>query len=415
MPGGVVLLLGAGTSDRTAESMATTRADLQRRPGDPPRATFLELFFDLAFVVALTQLSHGLIQHLRWSGALQTLVLLLAVWFVWIGTAWITDRLDPQRPAVQLVVIATLVGSLAIAAAVPEAFGRRGLVFASAYVATEVGRNALLLLALRGNALQRDTLRPLFWTGVTAVPWIAGALAHGTTRAALWTLALTAGYMAFALGFPTPGLGRLPTPELPIMAEHLAERYRQFLIIALGELILVTGLAFSSSGFALDRTAAFLVSIVTTALLWRIYIYRAGQLLSAAIAAVAKPARLAESASYVHLIMVAGIVIAAVGAELVITHPLEHTQPAWVAVILGGPALFLAGRAAFEYAVFARVSRDRPIGLLALGALTPALLHVPPLIVALVAAAILTGIAVFDAARARARPPEPPSPPGRPS
>jgi low temperature requirement protein LtrA len=395
--------------------MATSRAgELLRRPGDPQRATYLELFFDLAFVVALFQLSRGLIQDLRWSGAFQTLVLLLAVWFVWFSTAWITDRLDPRRTAVQLVVIATLVGSLVMAATLPEAFGRRGLAFAGAYVAIQVGRSLFLALVFRGHELQRDTVRPLLWAGVSAAPWIAGALTHDTTRGVLWTVAISVDYAAFAVGFPAPRLGRIPTSESPIIAEHLAERYRQFFIIALGELILVTGLALSSSGLAADRSAAFVVSIATTVLMWRIYIYRAGELLSAAIAAVAKPGRLAESTSYAHLVMVAGIVVTAVGVELVIARPLGHTRPAWIAVILGGPALFLAGRAQFEYVVFARVSRDRPIGLLVLAALIPAMLLVPPLIAATAATAVLTGIAVCDAARARGRPPEPPSPPHGP-
>jgi low temperature requirement protein LtrA len=394
----------------------TGRAEeLLRRPEDPQRATFLELFFDLAFVFALFQLSRGLIQHLAWSGAFQTLVLLLAVWWVWSSTAGLTDRLDPRRPAVQLLVIATMVGSLVVTAALPEAFGPQGLVFAGAYVAIQIGRQLFVLIALRGHELQRTAGRVVFWYGMSAVPWIAGAVAHGTTRGALWTLAVALDYTAFALRWPAPGLGRAPESGLPVVAEYLAERYRQFFIIALGELILVTGLALSGTGFAADRTAAFVVSIATTVLLWRIYIYRAGELLSAAIAAAPEPARLAGSASYTHLVMVAGIVVTAVGAELVIAHPLGHTQPAWIAVILGGPALFLAGRAGFEYAIFGRVSRDRPIGVLVLAALTPAMLHVPPLLVAIAATAVLAGNAVADAARARGHPPEQPSPPGGPS
>jgi low temperature requirement protein LtrA len=357
--------------DRTGESMTTGGAGTPwRRAESPHRATFLELFFDLAFVVALTQLSQGPIQDLTWNGAFQTLVLLLTVWLAWLVTVWLTDLLDPQRQRVQVVVLATLVGSLVIAAALPEAFGGRGLFFACAFVAMQIGRH-LLVFALLGSELRHHVLRPLFWSGVSAVPWIAGALAHGTARGVLWALAVAVEYTALSTGYPTPGLGRLSISESPVLAEHLAERYRQFLIIALGELILLTGLAFGSSDFALDRSAAFAVSIATTVLLWRIYIYRAGELLSAAIAAASKPGRLAESTSYAHLIMVAGTVVTALGAELVITHPRGHSQPAWVTVILGGPALFLAGRAIFEYTVFARVSPDRLIGLLMLAALTP--------------------------------------------
>ena len=175
-------------------------------------------------------------------------------------------------------------------------------------------------------------------------------------------------------------------------------------IIALGELILLTGLAYSGSGFQADHTAALVVSFATTVLLWRIYIYRAGELFPAAITTARDPVRLGQTASCSHLVMVAGIVLTAVGAEIVITHPFGPTRPAWIAIVLGGPGLFLVGRAIFEYAVLARVSRNRWIGLLVLAALTPLTLHTPPLIVALAACAVLTGVAARDAARARGRP-----------
>ncbi|MFC0507601.1 low temperature requirement protein A [Micromonospora costi] len=392
--------------------MATSGpAELMRKAEDPQRATFLELFFDLVFVLALAQLSRGLAEDLGWSGAFRTLVLLGAVWWVWSSTAWLTDRTDPHQPVIQSLVIATMVGSLVMAAAVPEAFGDTGLIFAGAYVAIQLGRGLVLVAVLRGQELQRIGMRGLFWYGLSALPWIAGALAHGAARGALWALAVVLDHTAGKIGFPTPGAGRTPSQDLVISGEHLAERYRQFFIVALGELILVTGLALSSSGFARGHVAAFAVSIATTVLLWRIYIHRAGQVLAEAIAVSADPVRLAESASYAHLAMVAGVVAVAVGDELVIAHPLGHTPPAWIAVLIGGPALYLAGRARFEHAVFGRVSRSRLIGVLALAALTPAMLPLPPVAVAAAAALVLTGIAVSDAARGHGRPPEPPSPP----
>ncbi|SIM57954.1 Low temperature requirement protein LtrA [Micromonospora cremea] len=392
--------------------MTTSAAgELLRRPGDP-RAAFLELFFDLVFVLALARLSQALLDHLTWSGAYQTLVLLLALWWVWSRTSGVTDRFDPQRPSIQLLVIASMLGTLVMAAAVPEAFGERGLVFAGAYVAILIGQALYFKIALRGHEAQRAFVRLLFWSGISAVPWIAGALAHDTARVALWTLAVAVDYTATALLLPTPGFGRMRAAELAILGEHLAERYRQFFIIALGELILVTGLALSRSGFEADRSAAAVVSFAAIVLLWRIYIYRAGQLLAAALTAARDPLRVGLLAVYAHVVMVAGIVVTAVGEEVVIAHPLVHTQPSWVAVILGGPALFLAGRALFEYLVFGRVSRDRTIGLLVLAAAAPAMLLVPPLVAALAATAVLAGIAVADAARARGRPPEAPSPPG---
>ena len=127
-------------------------------------------------------------------------------------------------------------------------------------------------------------------------------------RGVLWALAVAVDYTAIGLGFPTPGLGRARASEFAIAAEHLAERYRQFFIIALGELILVTGLAFSSSGFAADRSAAVVVAFATTALLWRIYIYRAGELLARGHRSGPRPGPRCRLGVYAHLVMVAGIV-----------------------------------------------------------------------------------------------------------
>jgi low temperature requirement protein LtrA len=371
----------------------------------------LDLFLDLVFVFALFRLSQGLLDHLSWSGGFQTLVLLLAVWWVWANTGAVSERFDPARPATQLLVIGSMFGSFVLAAAAPAAFDVRGLLFAGAYVVVQVGRGLFLAVVTRGDQRQRVEVRWLFWFGVSAVLWIAGALMHGWTRGLLWALAAAVDSTAGAIGWPTPRLGRTSAAEYAISAEFLAERYRQLFIIALGELILVSGLAFSSSGFEADRRAAVAVTFATTVLLWRIYIYRAGEVLGAAITTAPDPLHVAVSASYAHLLMVAGIVAISVGDELVIRHPLEHTHPAWIAVILGGPALFLSGRAILEYTVFGRVSADRVIGVLVLTASSPAMILAPPLLVALAAAVVLAGVAVVDAARARRRPAEPPSPP----
>jgi low temperature requirement protein LtrA len=398
--------------------MTTTgAANLLRRPEQPQRATFLELFFDLVFIFALTRVSERLVEDLTserrivLSEAGQTLLLLLAIWLIWAFTAGITDLYDPRRPEIQLLVVGSMFGSLVMAVALPEAFGDRADVFASAYVAVRVSQVVLLVLALRGHEPQRRAARPLFWFALSAGPWLAGAfVAEGPARGALWTLALAVDYAGASLGHPVPWLARSPSSEWTFRGEHLAERYQQFFIIALGEQMIVIGGTFSSGGFDHARTAAFVVAFAAMALLWRIYIHRAGGVFPAAVATAPDPGRLARMASFAHLLMVAGIVAIAVGDELVIEHALEHQDPVWISVIIGGPALFLAGRAIFEYAVFRRVSRSRVIGVLVLVAMSPVMVLVPPLPAAIAAALVLAGVAVSDAARGRGRPPEPPSP-----
>ena len=374
---------------------------------------FLELFLDLVFVLALFRLSQDLLRYLSWTGALQTLALLLPVLYIWFSAARFTGLFDPRHPLIQLLIISIMFGTLVMAAATPEAFGRKGLFFAGAYVTLRFGALAAVILVLRGQEAQLHAVRILFWAGVSAVPWIAGAFIHGWARAALWIPAAVVEYAGISIGYPTPRLGRsVPRAEVVVSETHLAERYQQFFIIALGEPILVTGLTFANSDFAADRSAAALAGFVTTALLWRIYIHQAGALLAQAITASHNPRRLAVLTIYAHVVMVAGVITIAVGDELVIQHPLGQTQPAWTAVILGGPALFLAGRETFEYAVYGRVSGPRLIGALVLVAITPAMRQVPPLAVATIAAITLAGVAVADAARIRRLPSEAPSPPG---
>jgi low temperature requirement protein LtrA len=373
------------------------------------------LFFDLVYVLAWTQLSHGLIQQLNWTGAFQTLVLLLALWWVWVHTAGFTDQFDPQRPQIQLVVTVSMLDTLVLAAVAPEAFGQQGQ---SSRACTSPCRSGGASLSWSsGPATKRSASMLGSWSGsgYRRCPGSLGAVTQGSARATLWILAVAVDSAAKPLRWPVPRLDRAGVSEFAITGEHLAERFRQFFIIALGELILVTGLPFTAGGVKADRTGALVVSFATTVLFWRIYIYRAGELLATAIAAARDPVRIGLAQAYAHLIMVAGIVVTAVGQELIIAHPSGHTRPAWTAAILGGPALFLAGRAIFEYAVFDRVSLDRPIGLLVLAAVAPVTLHLPPLLAATAATAVLAGVAIADAGRARVHPHEPPSPAGGPA
>jgi low temperature requirement protein LtrA len=373
-----------------------------------PRATFKELFFDLVFVFAFTGITRLLIadvtsfRRMFLTEAGETLLMLLALLMVWFITTWVTDLYNLQQPRIQLVVAGAMFGGLIMAVALPRAFGDRGLAFAGAYVAVHIGRGVVLVPALQGE-VQRRAAGVLLWFGVSGVPWIVGAIVPESLRGALWTVAIAIDYTGAMLLWPAPWGVR---PQWPVSAEYLAERYRQFFIIALGELIVIAGTTYSAKylgGFG-GHTAAFVVSVATTMLLWRIYTYRAGELLPAAIAAAPDPGRTVRRALMAHLLMVVGILVISAGYGLVIEHPLGRTNAVWVTVILGGPVLFIVGRGGFERAVFARGSRDRVIGLLVLVALAPVMRFVPPLAVATTAMAVLLGIAVADEVRSRRHP-----------
>ncbi len=375
---------------------ASEPAGVLRDPVESERVHFLELIFDVVFVFAFTELSQHLYDELSWAGLAKVLVLLLAMWWVWYRMAWTTNRYNPGRPAIQSMIVVTMLATLLMSAALPHPFVNRavGAVFGSTYVAVEVGRHTWLVLLGGDRRVQLVSVRVLFWAVLSAPLWIAGIFGSASFGLVLWTVAVAVDYAGGLLDFPTPRLGRAGLRGQKVAGAHLVERYRQVLIIAFGETILASGIQFSPYAFQRDRTAALIVSFVITLLVVRIYIYRAGAMLPEAIAATAAPAYIGELASYAHLTMAAGIILSAVGDKIVITRPLAHAGLGWTLVILGGPAVFLVGRGALDYATFSRVSRSRPAGVVLLAATVPTTRHLPSIGVAAVAAAILTAVAL---------------------
>jgi low temperature requirement protein LtrA len=403
--------VGVQPAEADETGAVTEEFYLRRSREGPLRATFLELFFDLAYIFAFTQLSDYLIANLGWAGAGRTLVLLLPLWWLWTATSWITDSLDPARTAVQIQVVVVMVGSLVMGVAVPAAYGSARPIFAGTYVAAQVGTGIYYGFVLRRSRQRLSSQRTLFWFGLSGIFWLAGAFMHGSMVEALWAFAAVVDYAAPRLRWPTPGLGRVPDSDFRLAGEHVSERYRQFFIIALGETILTSGLTLSHSGLDVWRVVAFVAAFAITVMLGRIYIYRAGELLETALRQARETSRPSEVAAVVHLVMIAGVVITAAADEIVIAHPLEHARPAWVVTILAGPAVFLAGRALLDYTVFTRVSWSRVAGLVVLAAAAPALLHGPTLAAAAASLLVLVGIVAANAATWR-RSPRPTAPLG---
>lgn len=387
------------------------QAALERDPEGSRRVSLLELFFDLVYVVALALISEHLAAHHDWLGALQSLLLLMGMWWVWSITAFLTDLYDPQQISIKLITITVMLGSLLMASTLPRAFGEYGLVFACAYVGIHFSRGLFLIPLLRGQQAQKRAIRIFFWFALSAIPWILGGLQEPGIRAALWALALAIDYGGFSLGYPVPRLGPLPQSQYNVTAQHLAERYQQFIIIALGDGILVIGLTFSKTDFDLARSLAFVVAFTSSLLLWRIYSHRAGEVLPLAIESVVETRRFFRVAPYTHLAMVAGIVVTAASFEIMLHDPLGETGWGMLLILLGGPALFVLGRARFEYEVFGRVSRSRVIALALLVALSPAMILLPPVAIGAAATVVLGGMAVADTSRSWGRTPEAPAPP----
>lgn len=366
--------------------------------GSGRQVTNMELFFDLVYVFAITQLSHLLLGRLTGHGAAQTLLLLLAVWWAWIYTAWFTNWFDPDRRQVRAVLIAGMVAGMLMAAALPQAFGARGLVFAGAYVAIQVGRNCYATLSVvRGTALRRNLARVLAWSVFSGVFFLAGGLAHGAARELLWAAGVLVDYTGPAFRFYTPGLGKSEVADWTIDGGHLAERCQLVVIIALGESVLVTGATFSGLPYETGHVAGFVVALLGSVALWWLYFDRSAEAGRRRIGSADLPGFLARYAyNHLHLPMVAGIIVAAVGDELSISHPGGHTTWARGLAIVGGPALFLAGHTLFKYAVFGHLPVTRPAGLAAFGLLALAVPVFPPLSLSAGAAIVVVAICVAD-------------------
>lgn len=318
------------------------------------RVTFVELFYDLVFVFAITQVSHSLVEHYSVAGAGQALFLLLAVWWVWVYTSWAVNWLNPDHFTVRLTLFAMMLAGLLMSASIPEAFAHRGLVFGLAYSGMQIGRAAVvcLIVPAASGGVQQNFRRILIWLVFSGVFWISGALAHGETRVVLWIVALGIEIVGPLVRFWTPGIGASSLHDWNVEGGHMAERYGLFVIIALGESILVTGATFAKQEMTQTSTAAFLVCFVGSIAMWWIYFDKGAELGARQLSTLEDPGALARLGyTYMHLPIVGGVVLAAVSDDFVLAHPLDIADTAHAWAIVGGPALFLAGNIGFKCAL----------------------------------------------------------------
>ncbi len=363
------------------------------------RVTFVELFFDLVFVFAITQLSHGLLAHLTPLGALETALLMVAVWWAWIDTAWLTNWLDPEKIAVRLLLFVLMLFGLVLSASIPKAFADRGMAFALAYAAMAVTRNLFMLWALKKHDANnhRNFVRITIWHLAAASLWLAGAFVDMPMRIAIWAIAVGIDSIAPIAGFHVPGLGRSTTSDWVVEGGHIAERAALFVIIALGESILVTGATFAGLPWTAENVGSFLVSFGGSVAMWAVYFNIGAERGSNAIASSDDPGRLARSGyTYIHILIVAGIIVAAVGDELVLHHPHGHTELKTAIVLIGGPAVYLIGNSMFKHLSAPNFPLSHTVGLGLLVLLIPATPYLSPLILSSATTAVLIIVAVWE-------------------
>ncbi|MRS98236.1 hypothetical protein GJQ57_06150 [Ralstonia pickettii] len=363
------------------------------------RVTNIELFFDLVFVFAVTQLSHLLIGNFTLQGGAQALLLMLAVWWVWIFTSWVTNWLDPDKLAIRMLMLVLMTGGLLLSASLPQAFGSRGLAFALAYVFMQLGRTLFFLWAVRGESLlmRRNFQRIGTWLGISAVLWLAGGLSDGYLRWACWIIALAIEWLGPSIGFYTPGLGRSTTNDWNVEGGHMAERCSLFIIIALGESVLVTGSTFAGLDWTAQNIAAMAMSFIGSLAMWWLYFDRIAERGARTMADSADPGRLARLAyTYIHVVLVAGIIVGAVADEFVLAHPVGQAHEGTTLAVLGSAALYMLGNLLFKWAIFGRLRPAHVVGLVVLGGAWLPASELPALAVSALATGVLCGTAAWE-------------------
>jgi low temperature requirement protein LtrA len=321
----------------------------------------------------------------------------------------VTNELDPDSIAVRSVLLAVMLLSMVMAVAIPQAFGEHALLFAGAYVGIQVGRHVFLTFAsaLPGTLERERAGRILIWFLASGPLWIAGGIADGSARWTLWLPALAIDYLAPLVLYWLPGRERLSGATWEVETAHFAERFQLFVIIALGETIVLTGATTAELEVDAARIAAFGLAFLGTAALWWLYFNYVATIARRRLELSPDRTRLARDAyTYLHAAIVAGVILSAVGDELVIAHPTDVLPGKEVAVVVAGPALYLVAHVALRLRMTGTISGKRLAGALAclavggLGGVAPALVIAALLVLVLV---VVIGSEHLAAARRRAR------------
>ena len=368
-------------------------------PNQHSRVTYAELFFDLVFVFAVTQISHTLLGDFTPLGVVHVTLLFLAVWWVWVYTSWITNWLDPEKTPVRLLLFSLTLGGLVLSTSIPAAFDGRGLWFAIAYAAMQVGKTVFLWLSTTpSQSLARmNAARITSWLAISAVFWIAGGFAQGQLRLVLWAIALCIEYISPAVRFWIPRYGASSVADWVVEGGHMAERCAGFIIIALGESIVVTGATFADLTWTTENVAAFASAFVGSLAMWWIYFHKGAEAGSEQISKSSEPGRLARLAyTYLHMPIVAGIIVSAVADELVLKHPAGHSDPKTVLSAIGGPLLFLVGTILFKHSFRGFLQLSHGAGIIALGAVAWFAAELSPLMLSILTTVIMIVVAVWE-------------------
>jgi low temperature requirement protein LtrA len=358
------------------------------------RVTPLELFFDLVFVLAITQCTALMAAEPTWAGLAKGLAVLGVLWWSWVGYAWLTSVVDPEEGVVRLAIFAAMAALLVAALCVPEAFDDSALVFACAYGVVRIGQIVLFVVASRDDpALRRSVTGLAGGTGIGVGLLGAAAFTDGIAQGALWALALVLDvgepYVFGAEGWRlAPG--------------HFAERHGLIVIIALGESIVAIGVG-AEAGVDAGVVAVAVLGIAAAAALWWLYFdvvaLVAQRRLADATVGREQNELARDSYSYLHFPMVAGIVLLALGLKKTIADVEEQLKLVPATALLGGIALYLLAHVAFRLRNLRTLNKQRLLSALLLLALLPAAVELPALVTLGIVSALLAVLIAYEAVR----------------
>ena len=365
------------------------------KPEQKYEVTPLELFFDLVFAFAISQLSQHLLTHLSWRGTAETMVMLLAVFAAWFTTSWSATLVRADQSQTRWLMLTVMLLGLFMNAAVTRAFTHSGWAFVIPMLTIQLGRAVWTFVNSIDPVLREHYFRTLLWLFATTPLWIAGAAVNEEARLFWWVLAAGIDEAGRWLAHPIPGR-KLHSKNVAFDAEHMLERCRLFLIIALGETVLNTGTAIASASITIMTLITGTLALAGTVALWALSFGRAHRLILQHVEKTRDPIRASRRAVNALMVMVAGLIAVAVANREVIAHPLGKTSFALGLLLAGGPFVFLAAQGWYLWAVPNVRSKLHAAGGVALLLLGFATLVVQPYVALLLVGACLATLAILD-------------------
>jgi low temperature requirement protein LtrA len=358
------------------------------------RVTPLELFFDLVFVLAITQCTALMAKDPTWEGVAQGLLVLGVMWWAWAGYAWFTSVVDPEEGVVRFAIFAAMAGLLVVSLAIPEAFGDRGLLFACAYGVVRAAHIVLFIVASRNDPGFRSAVMGL--AGGTSVGVGLLLLASFTDGAA------QLGLFALALGLDMIEPYFFGAEHWKLAPSHFAERHGLIVLIALGESIVAIGIG-AEAGVDTGVVVAAVLGIAVAAAVWWLYFdvvsLVAERRLTNAAEGRERNEIARDSYSYLHFPMVAGIVLLALGLKKTLEHVEDPLKTVPAAAMYGGMALYLLAHVAFRLRNIHTLNRQRLVVALVLILLVPLAVELPALGALALLAAVMWALIAYEAIR----------------